>query len=233
MKTIFQPLNDFISLFYPRICSACLQVLNQDEKDLCLYCKLSLPKTNFHEIDENPIQKLFGGRMKVEFATAYYYFTKKGKVQNLLHNIKYNGLKDLAVSIGLWFGSELVSSNYFNTVSTIVPVPLHKKKLKIRGYNQSEYFGIGLSKSMKRELSTDNLIRTIHTGTQTKKNRFQRWENVSKNFHVQYPDKFSGKHILLIDDVITTGSTLEACYLALKQCDNIKISIASIAFASN
>lgn len=229
MAFIGRLFSDFTDLFYPSVCAGCYAKLNKDEKDICLLCKNSLPKTNFHLIDENPIKKLFWGKFPIHHASSYLYFTKHSKVQNILHNIKYNGHKELAQTMGMLFGAELKYSLNFKDVDVIIPVPLHSKKLKSRGFNQSEYFGIGLSEAMGIPLSVNNLIRQSNSSTQTKKNRFQRWENVSEIFAVLEPEQFKNKHLLLIDDVITTGATLEACYQALAKSQNIKLSVASIA----
>jgi ComF family protein len=224
-------MHDFLDLFYPRICAACHRILTHEESDICLFCAHSLPKTNFHLLEDNPVEKLFWGRIDVVKATSCYYFTKHGKIQNLLHNIKYNGYKELASKIGHSFGKEIASSGIFRDIDFIVPVPLHPKKLKIRGYNQSEYFGKGLAESIGKPLSVNNLIRTTHSPTQTHKTRFQRWLNVSDIFYVNEPDQYSGMHILLIDDVVTTGATIEAAYHVMKDL-NIRFSVATIAFAS-
>jgi ComF family protein len=220
---------DFLDLFYPSVCAGCYCKLNKEEKDLCLLCKSTLPKTGFHLIDENPVKKLFWGRIPLHHATSYLYFTKHSKVQNILHNIKYNGHRELAQTVGQMMGRELKNSEQYKDVDVIIPVPLHPKKLKKRGFNQSEHFGIGLAEAMELPLSVNNLIRQSNSSTQTKKNRFQRWENVSEIFAVVEPEKFQGKHLLLIDDVITTGATLEACYQALAKSGNIRLSMASIA----
>jgi ComF family protein len=220
---------DFIDFFYPSVCAACYTKLNKDEKEICLTCKSSLPKTDFHLIAENPVKKLFWGRIPLQHATSYLYFTKHSKVQNILHNIKYNGHKELAQTIGMMFGNELKKSELYKDIDVIIPVPLHPKKLKKRGFNQSEHFGIGLAEAMEVPLSVNNLIRQTNSSTQTKKNRFQRWENVSEIFAVADPSQFQNKHLLLIDDVITTGATLEACYQALAKSGNIRLSMASIA----
>ena len=232
MKTFYQPFKDFIDLFYPRICPACQRVLNQNEHGLCLHCLTSLPKTYFHLLSENPAEKLFWGRIKVEKAASFYYFTKHGHIQNLLHNIKYKGLKDIATEVGRLYGLELKQTNYFNDADFIVPVPLHPKKLKARGYNQAEYFAKGLSESLGIPLSVNNLVRTIHTATQTNKSRFQRWQNVSSIFHVNDPESLRDKHLVVVDDVITTGSTIESSFSALEGL-NCRFSVATIAFASN
>jgi ComF family protein len=226
-------LADFIDLFYPRVCAACFGKLNKAETDICLNCKTSLPRTGFHLFVDNPVQKIFWGRIELESAFAYYYFTKNSKVQNILHHIKYTGYKELAVTIGREYGLDLKKAGALKKMDYIVPVPLHPKKLKARGFNQSEYFGMGLSEATGIPLSANNLVRQVHSSTQTRKSRFQRWENVSDIFAVLDPAEFDRRHLLLVDDVITTGSTIEACYLALKKSSNVKLSIASMAIASN
>lgn len=231
MRTFLQPLIDFVDLFYPRICPACERVLNQNERNLCLHCITSLPKTFFHLVQENPVEKLFWGRIRIEKAASFYYFTKHGHIQNLLHNIKYNGQKNMAKEVGRLYGLELKQTGYFNDADLIVPVPLHPKKLQKRGYNQAEYFGMGLSESLGITLSSNNLIRSVNTSTQTKKSRFQRWQNVESIFHVKEPEQFRNKHIVVVDDVITTGSTIESSFFALEGL-NCRFSVATIAFAS-
>ena len=231
MSRIGQVVHDFIDLFYPSVCAGCHTKLNKEESDICLVCKSTLPKTGFHKIDENPVKKLFWGRIPLHHATSYMYFTKHSKVQNMLHSIKYNGHKELAQVIGSMFGRELKDSEYYRDVDVIIPVPLHPKKQKKRGFNQSEYFGKGLSEAMGVPLSVNNLVRQSNSSTQTKKNRFQRWENVSEIFAINDKDAFHNKHLLLVDDVITTGATLEACYQALAKAGNIRLSMASIAVA--
>jgi len=166
-----QVLTDFIDLFYPRSCAACERMLHQDEEDICLFCQIELPRTNFHLIDNNPVERLFWGRMKIEFASAFYYFVKQGKVQRLLHNLKYHGCKSLGSKVGYWFGIDLKQSSKTNDIDFIVPVPLHPKKLALRRYYQSEYIACGLSNSMEIEMKATNLVRSVHTSMQTRNQR--------------------------------------------------------------
>jgi len=207
-----------------------MRVLNQHEKELCLYCISSLPKTNFHLIEGNPVEKMFWGRINIEKATAFYYFTKHGKIQNLLHHIKYKDMKEVAYTVGRLFGQDLKQDGIFRDVDYIIPVPLHPKKLKIRGYNQSEYFGSGLADALHVPILVNNLVRTVHSATQTNKSRFQRWTNVSDIFSLTEPELLKNKHILVVDDVITTGATIEASYVAMENLE-VRFSVATIAFA--
>lgn len=225
--------NDFISLFYPNNCLACGNNLFKNEHIICTSCLFHLPKTNYHLEKENQISKIFWGRTNIEMATACYFFIKSSKIQHLIHQLKYKGKKEIGIYIGEIYGKELIKSENFQNIDIIIPVPLHTKKERIRGYNQSEMFAIGLSSGMNIPFNTQTLIRTYASETQTKKNRFKRWENVKEIFDLKNPENIENKHILLIDDVITTGATLEACANILNTINGVKISIASIAFATH
>ena len=222
-------LDDFISLFFPHPCCACDDALRKNEEVLCSICLNSLPKTDFHLKEENPVAKLFWGRADIYAATAYYYFHKGDKVQRLIHQLKYRGARKVGIFIGEQMGYELKEAPRFSSVDMIVPVPLHPKKEKKRGYNQSAMFGLGLSRGFGKPMRTDILYRKQFTETQTRKSRAARWENVENVFAVHHPESFFGKHILLVDDVITTGSTLEACIHALERIPQVTISIAAMA----
>jgi ComF family protein len=225
-------LKHLFSLFYPNVCMACSNALLAGEQHICINCLITLPKTHFHVDDDNPVARSFWGRAPVKSAAAYYYFKKGTGVQNLLHNLKYKGQKDMGVSLGLAYGAELKQSANFNSVAVIIPVPLHKKKLRQRGYNQSEYFAKGLAQGMGAVLDTASLIKSVHTQSQTKKSRIERVKNVEDVFTVTNTQQLAGKHVLLVDDVITTGATIEACALKLAEVDNITISVVSIAYAN-
>ncbi len=224
-------INDFISLVYPKICAACGNSLWVHEKVICTFCEFHLPKTNYHQIPDNPISKLFLGRVNIYSASAYLFFHKGSNVQQLVHQLKYKGRKDVGVYLGNSYGKALLQSSLFIESDLIIPVPLHPKKLMKRGYNQSDQFGIGLSESMKIPMNNQVLIRCRANETQTKKARFKRWENVDNLFMVKDPGTLKGKRILLVDDVITTGATLESCINALSVIPEIRISIAAIAAA--
>ncbi len=226
-------LSDFVNLLYPKLCASCEQVLLKAEKEICLVCKEKLPKTNYHLHADNEVAKTFWGRISLKAATAYLFFNKEGNVQNLLHNIKYKGAKQAAAELGYWYGSELKNAIEFEETTLIMPVPLHESKLKKRGFNQAEWFARGIAESMQLPLSTGNLVRGLASETQTKKSRFERWQNVAEVFIIKDAAAIQNNNILLVDDVITTGATLEACAQAIFAVNcSCKISVAAIAFAS-
>lgn len=222
-------LNDFISLFFPNLCCSCNESLRKNEEVICTLCLNSLPKTDYYLHQDNPIMKTFWGRAPIHAATAYYHFNKGAKVQHLIHQLKYKEKKEVGIFIGEQMGIELKDSELFKNIDVVVPVPLHPKKERKRGYNQSEMFGKGLAKSLGKPLNTASLVRRKFTETQTKKSRSERWENVGNVFFVKDAEPLKGKHILLVDDVITTGSTLEACMQALLEIDGVTISLSAIA----
>lgn len=225
-------LKDVFNLSFPQLCCACKVALDENEKYICTSCRLSLPLTNFHLLNDNPLIKMFWGRVPLQYATSYFYFSKESRVQRLIHNIKYHGLKDLAVDIGKMMGNAIKeNSNFTDSVEVVIPVPLHPKKLKIRGFNQSECLAEGISRQLNKKMNKDNIIRVVHSPSQTRKSRYHRWENVSGIFEVRNEEELVNKHILLIDDVVTTGSTIEACYTAVKNIHGVRISVAAIAFA--
>jgi ComF family protein len=224
-------IEDFISLVYPRICALCGNSLWRSEEVICQKCEYHLPKTNFHLDPENPVSRLFWGRARISSAAAFLHFNKGNSAQELIHKLKYKGRKDIGILLGNRYGLYLKNAPLFNGISSIIPVPLHRKKFVARGYNQSEQFGMGLSSAMGVPVESGELIRSHETETQTKKSRFKRWENVSETFTVRDPQKLEGSHVLLVDDVITTGATIEACILALAAIPGIRVSIAAIAVA--
>lgn len=225
-------LQDFIALIYPRNCVSCGNSLYKHEQQLCNYCIHQLPKTNFHKSLKNPVEALFYGRQNIAFASAYYLFEKSGGVQKILHAIKYKNNNILAVFIGELYGNELKENELISSAHFIIPVPLHAKKLKLRGFNQSEEFAKGLSLSLEIPINITVLKRKEFTETQTKKNKYQRWENVEDAFEITDYELFKNKHIIVVDDVITTGATIEACIELLKTIEGIKISVLTIAYAS-
>lgn len=231
MNKLTRGIYDLAELFFPTLCIACANRLISQEKFLCMNCWHDLPVTNFHLNSENKVAQLFWGRVEIENATSFFSYKKGSKYQQLIHYIKYKGLKELGFETGRKFGFALLDSEEFKSVDIIVPVPLHPKKQKQRGFNQSDWIAKGLAESLQKPVSTENLFRQIHTSTQTQKNRFERWQNVEGIFGVKQNEKFEDKHILLIDDVVTTGSTLEACAFQLLKQKNAKVSIATLAFA--
>jgi ComF family protein len=225
-------LKDVLHLFFPELCAACRGALLHHEKIICTSCFVDLPRTNFHQQRGNETEQIFFGRMKVEAAASYYFFNQGSRVQELLHRLKYKNQYEVGELIGEWYGKELLKSPEFSTADFIIPVPLHPKKMKTRGYNQSEHFAIGMSRSMGRPFITNWLVRTGNSETQTKKSKFARWQGVETIFSFQPTEEVNGKHFLLVDDVLTTGATLEACATVMFQKENgIKISLATIAYA--
>ncbi|HKM94033.1 MAG TPA: phosphoribosyltransferase family protein [Prolixibacteraceae bacterium] len=224
--------NDFLSLVYPNLCLCCEIPLVKQEHFMCAGCDLHLPRSHYHLVSNNPVEHLFWGRTSIEKATSYFIFQKGSKYQKLLHHLKYKGYREIGVELGKRFAAELNQVSYFDEIDVLVPVPLHPKKEKQRGYNQSTAIAEGMAQILHKELNTNNLQRKYYSETQTRKGRYERWENVNELFAVKEPKYFTHKHVLLIDDVVTTGSTLEACANALLQCEGTKVSIATLAYAS-
>jgi ComF family protein len=230
-KEMMSLVHDFFSLVFPDLCAACGNSLWRHEETICLSCAHHLPRTNFHLSLENPVGELFWGRVALESAAAFLYFNKGNRVQRLIHQLKYKGRKDIGIYLGKDYGLLLKNSPFFHSAEIILPVPLHLKKLMKRGYNQSELFAKGLGESMNIPVDPGLLYRRKATETQTKKNRFRRWQNVTEVFAVRDPEKLESKHVLVVDDVITTGATLESCIIALSGIRGIRISVAAIAVA--
>jgi ComF family protein len=232
MNRLKDLINDFAELFFPEICLSCENRLISQEKYMCISCWHDLPLTRFHlNPENNKVAQLFWGRLKTEYAAAWFSYKKGSHYQQLIHNIKYKGLKELGFEAGSRYGFELAESPEFNSADIVIPVPLHIKKQKKRGFNQSEWIANGIASGLKKPVIPDNLYRQIHTNTQTRKNRFERWQNVEGIFDVRNPAEFEGKHLLLVDDVITTGSTLEACANPLLKIPDVRVSIVTLAYA--
>ncbi|WP_259068453.1 ComF family protein [Mucilaginibacter sp. X4EP1] len=224
-------LSDFVSLLFPELCAACRESLLANEHLICTACIYNLPYTNFHLQADNIVARQFWGKIPLEAAYALFYFNKGGKIQNLMHQFKYKGVKQIGNLLGSLAGEQLVKNDIFSNVDFIIPVPLHKKRLQQRGYNQSACFAEGLAEKLNALAEIDNLVRSKATETQTHKSRFERFENMLEVFSVKAPGKLINKHVLLVDDVVTTGSTLEACGACLLKIPGLKLSIATIAYA--
>jgi len=231
MNKLRHGVSDIVELFFPSLCVTCGERLVSQEKFLCLKCWYDLPVTNFHLHDENKVEQLFWGRVNIDGATAFYAYKKGSRYQQLIHFIKYKGQKELGVETGRRFGYRLAESERFAAADVLVPVPLHPKKQKKRGYNQCLFIALGMAEALGKPVSSGNLYRKVFTNTQTRKSRFERWQNVEGIFDIHRPEEFTGKHVLLVDDVVTTGSTLEACAYQLLKIEGVKVSIATLAFA--
>jgi ComF family protein len=222
---------DFISLFFPELCQACGESLVVGEELICTNCRYTLPFTDFHLKPDNMVARQFWGKINLEAAYAMCHFTKGGKMQHLMHQFKYKGMQKIGNLLGNMAGEQLIQNPVFNKTDVIIPVPLHKSRLRKRGYNQSFCFAEGLSQKLNAIVDEDNLIRTRATETQTHRSRFSRFENMQEVFALKNPEALKNKHILLVDDVVTTGSTLEACGAELLKVPGLKLSIATIACA--
>jgi ComF family protein len=224
-------LADFVSLLFPELCQACGESLVAGEELLCLDCRYNLPFTDFHLKPDNLVAQQFWGKIDLEAAYALCYFTKGGKMQHLMHQFKYKGIQNIGNLLGNIAGEQLIKVPVFNSVDVIIPVPLHKSRLRKRGYNQSTCFAEGLAEKLNIPVDADNLIRIRATETQTHRSRFLRFENMQQVFALTNTEALINKHVLLVDDVVTTGSTLEACGTELLKVAGLKLSIATIAYA--
>ncbi len=230
MFSIAELLNDFTHLFFPHICAGCGTDIINKESPLCLRCLHDLPVTNFHLHANNPVEKTFWGRIPLVAGTAFTYFTKDSLVQELLHQLKYKGNKDIGIFLGQLVGQRIKISNRFTDIDLLLPLPLFAARQKKRGYNQAALICEGMSAAMQVPIAAEALTRLSATETQTKKNRTQRWQNMEGRFFARDTGTLSGKHILLVDDVVTTGATLEACGQEILTVKNTRLSIATLAF---
>ena len=221
--------QSLINLFFPRVCSGCNSILLTDEAVICTTCRHEIPLTQFHHNPNNEAISKFYGKVPIEFAVALFYFQKKGIVQEMIHKLKYKGHEEIGTAIGFWYAEELKSLPQIKTVDCIIPVPLHPKKLRERGYNQVTTFAKTLSESLNILYDERVLVRNVYSKTQTKKSMLKRSELNTAVFDVHFDDSMIGKHFLLIDDVITTGATLEMCSRALLKIPGAKVSIVCMA----
>lgn len=231
-KFIGRYFHDFLGLLYPEFCAACGKNLVDQEKVLCTQCLYELPRTNFHKQKDNALDQIFWGRVEILQVSSFFYFLKGSKYRKLIHQLKYKGRSDIGFELGKLYGAELALEPAFIKPDLILPVPLHPKKERKRGYNQSLMIAKGLAEMLSVKVEPEMLIRKIYTQTQTKKARYERWENVEEVFGVNHPKKIAGKHLLLVDDILTTGATLEGCAQVLHKAADVKISIATLGFAS-
>lgn len=223
--------HDFLAFLFPEECRACAGELAMSEEVICSHCRIKLPYTNFHlSPTDNELQKVFWGRIPVQLAVAYLKFQEKSRVQRLLHQLKYKGQEEIGEVIGRWYGSNLKQENAFKAIDAVVPIPLHKSKLHQRGYNQVTGFAKEIAKALDVPVTEQALSKNKSSGTQTRKNRQARWEAMRELYVIKEADRIIGKHVLLVDDVVTTGATLEACAAALLKGGANAVSIAAIAY---
>jgi ComF family protein len=227
----FDYLKDLVSLFYPRICPGCGLPLQRSENHICIYCLLKLPKTGFELRKDNPVEKVFKGRIPVQQAHSFMYFRKKGLAQRLMHELKYNGNRDLGKHLGALFAEEIFTDLKICMPDLVTTVPLHAQKMIKRGFNQSDEIAKGFSEILGIPFVPLILRKSKNTDTQTRKKRFERWENTEGSFELADSQMIEGKHVAILDDVITTGATLEACGQQLLRAPDTRISIFSLCFA--
>jgi ComF family protein len=225
--SIIHHILDFI---FPRNCAGCYKSLVSNENYICTDCLFHLPKTGYWKDTNNPAAQLFWGKVKIENTASHFFFQKKSRVQNIFHHLKYKDMKELGEMLGKLFGEELHQTPYASA-DVIVPVPLHKNRMKKRGYNQSEWIAAGLSAALSVPVDTTSVIRTSANETQTSKGRYARWKNVENIFSVAKCQTLEGKHIILVDDILTTGATLEACATAILEVPGTRVSILTLAKA--
>jgi ComF family protein len=231
MSYIYDFMDDFLSLLFPRLCYACGNHLLRNEYLICTECFVIIPRTNFHKEENNPVAQLFWGRCVIQKAAAFSYYNKGSRIQNLIHNLKYRGISDIGYELGRIYGLSLKESGFSEDIDLIIPVPLHPSKKRVRGFNQSESIAKGLSDVSGVPLEINSFIRRLVSATQTKRSRYDRWTNVEGIFQVVSPLAFAGKHLLLVDDVITTGSTIESCANELLKIEGVKVSVVALAYA--
>jgi len=223
--------DDFLSLFLPRLCLACRAHLVRGEEVLCTQCLLSMARTDFHLRRDNMLEQVFWGRCHVERGAAFSVYNRGSRIRKLIHSLKYDGRKEIGKMLGELYGSTLAECGFMDGIDFIVPVPLSADRQRKRGYNQSELIAQGLSASSHVPVRYDILMRTGRSESQTRRGRYERWENVEGLFTVRKPSEIIGKHILVADDVITTGSTMEGCVNALHQAGDVKVSVVALAAA--
>ncbi len=229
MKSRISIFHSLLHLFFPKTCCGCGTVLLSENILFCIYCQASMPVTCFEFFPTNPIEKIFWGRVVVEAASAHLYFTTGSSVQRSLHLLKYKGKKEIGIYFGKCMSTALIHSRRFSECEMIIPLPLFAEREKKRGFNQATLIATGLSLQLKIPVVEDVVVRVKRTDTQTHKSRIQRWKNMESTFEIREPLKIMGRHVLLVDDVVTTGASLEACARVLQNIPGVKISIACLA----
>ena len=228
----FRELADAVlHLAFPVVCEGCGTDLTEKQHQLCARCLSTLPQTNFHLLGENPVERIFWGRVPLLHATAQYYFTKESIVQHLMHQLKYKGNKEVGFYLGRLMGLAMAESNRFSFIDALLPLPLHPSKEHKRGYNQATVLCEGISDVLGKSVLKNIVVRPEHTETQTRKSRLERWQNMEGKFELADASAIESKHVLLIDDVITTGATLEACGREILKAENVQLSIATLCFS--
>lgn len=232
MQVIKKIISSTLHLFYPHLCNGCnSDMLNKDSL-LCIECINNLPHTNYAKFEKNPIEKIFWGRLPIKAAFAEFYFDKESLLQHLIHQLKYKSNTQIGIFLGEMMGNSINNSTLYKNIDALIPLPLFADKERKRGFNQAKVICDGISNTTNIPVLNNSIIRQRFTETQTRKHRTERWQNVAESFALNNAQALAGKHILLVDDVITTGATLEACGNIILQIPNTTLSIATLAFAS-
>ncbi len=233
MRFLNQIKDDFLNVLFPETCAGCGTILFKQENLICLKCKLLLPKTQFKNNSENFLEKLFWGRLPIEFANSFLYFKKQGLTQQLIHQLKYKNNKEVGIYLGKLFAKDILEDLSKNPPDVITTVPLHPKKLKLRGYNQSDEIAKGISEVSEINFLPNIINRKIFTKTQTKEKKYNRWLNTEDVFEIKQPELIENKHICIVDDVITTGATIESCGQEILKYSNTKVSFLSLCITNS
>lgn len=223
--------QSLLHVAFPHVCDSCGTDILDLHHRLCLRCLSAMPATGFHMHSNNPVEKIFWGRLPIAHATAQYYFTKESLMQKLMHQVKYRGNRELGIYLGRLMGNSLAECNRFGSIDALVPLPLHPTRQKKRGYNQAALLCQGISEVLNKPVWHHALARTGSTESQTRKTRVERWQNMQGMFALSDEHQVQDKHVLLVDDVITTGATLEACGSVLLAAPGTKLSIATLCFS--
>ena len=231
MSNIKDIADDFLSLFLPRLCLSCGVHLVRGEEILCTGCMLDMARTDYHLKRGNMLEQAFWGRCTIERVAAFSVYNRGSRIRKLIHQLKYAGRNDIGIMLGEVYGAILVESGFTDGIDMLVPVPLDPARERRRGYNQSRCIAEGIASHCNLPVRCDILFRTGKSGSQTSSGRYERWENVEGLFTVSKPPEITGKHVLLVDDVITTGSTVEACVAALQCAGGVRVSVAALAAA--
>ena len=231
MNPIVAYFNGFMSIIYPNICLLCRHQLIANEQHICNLCLFNLAKTEYHHKKDNLAELLFWGRAKVDRAAAFFFYQKDNNSQKIIHHIKYKNEKELGQYLGSKYGSLLKKTSWVTEADFLLPVPLHPKKQKSRGYNQAEWIAKGISETTNIPINTKILCRNKHTDSQTRKGRYNRWQNTSGIFSINNPDSLTNKSVIIVDDVVTTGATIEACTYHLEKIPGITIHVLSLGIS--
>jgi ComF family protein len=233
MQLLNEIKNALLHFAFPHVCEGCGRDLPEPDQVLCMKCLSFFPATNFHMYPNNPIEKIFWGRLPITYATSQFYYTRGSMIQQLMHRFKYNGNKELGLFLGKLMGHALSESNRFSYLDALIPLPLFAAKERRRGFNQATILCDGIAENLGIPVLQNVIGRKSFTETQTKKGRIERWQNMEGRFELINPRMVEARHVLLVDDVITTGATLEACGRELLKVDGLRLSIATLCFSSN